>query len=131
MIDIWTAVCVFEHWELTARSMRTEEVEREREHFYQCDSAYPAFTNFKLIDNKCDSREKRDVWSPSPLTLRVLRPLFQITSSRFASLSVHCGCHNETRYVNAPYPMTEPHILKDKTVNLAYRMYFECPVVLK
>ncbi len=27
--------------------------------------------------------------------------------------------------------MTETHILKDKTVNLAYRMYFECPVVLK
>ncbi len=26
--------------------------------------------------------------------------------------------------------MTEMHILKDKTVNLAYRMYFECPVVL-
>ncbi len=34
--------------------MRTEEVERarEREHFCQHDSAYPAFTNFKLIDNE-------------------------------------------------------------------------------
>ncbi len=34
--------------------MRTEEVERarEREHFYQHDSAYPAFTNLKLIDNE-------------------------------------------------------------------------------
>ncbi len=29
-----------------------------------------------------------------------------------------------TVYVNAPYPMTETHILKDKTVNLAYRMYW-------
>ncbi len=28
-------------------------------------------------------------------------------------------------------PVTEMHILKDKTVNLAYRIYFECPVVLK
>ncbi len=28
-------------------------------------------------------------------------------------------------------PMTWTHNLKDKTVNLAYRMYFECPVVLK
>ncbi len=27
--------------------------------------------------------------------------------------------------------MTETHILKDKTVNLAYRMYFACPVVFK
>ncbi len=27
--------------------------------------------------------------------------------------------------------MTEMHILKDKTVNLAYRMCFERPVVLK
>ncbi len=54
--DIWTAVCVFERWELIARSMRTEEVERarerEREHFYQRDSAYPAFINFKLFDNE-------------------------------------------------------------------------------
>ncbi len=25
---------------------------REREHFYQRDSAYPPFTNFKLIDNE-------------------------------------------------------------------------------
>ncbi len=41
------------------------------------------------------------------------------------------GCLTETRYANAPYPLTETHILKDKTVNLAYRMYFECPVVLK
>ncbi len=36
--------------------MRTEEVERararEREHFYQRDSAYPAFINFKLFDNE-------------------------------------------------------------------------------
>ncbi len=29
------------------------------------------------------------------------------------------------------YPKTETYILKDKTVNLAYRMYFEYPVVLK
>ncbi len=49
------------------------------------------------------------------LTLRMLRPLFQIASSRFGSLSVHCGGHTETRYANAPYdPMTGMHILKDK-----------------
>ncbi len=35
-------------------------------------------------------------------------PLFQIASSRFGSLSVHCGCHTETRY-KAPHPMTETH----------------------
>ncbi len=44
-------------------------------------------------------------------------------------LSVHCGCHTETSYANAPYPMTEMQIFK--TVNLAYRMYFECTEVLK
>ncbi len=62
------------------------------------------------------------------LTLRVLRPLFQIASSCFGGLSVYNGCHTETRYANAPYSMTKTHILKDKTVHLAY---FECPVVLK
>ncbi len=55
--DIWTAaVCVFEHWELIVHCMRTEELERararEREHFYQRDSAYPAFINFKLFNNE-------------------------------------------------------------------------------
>ncbi len=103
---------------------------REREHFYQRDSTYPAFTNFKLIDNELWLLGKTGRLVTQSLTLRVLRPLFQIASSRFGSLSVHC-CHTETRYANAPYPMTETHILKDKTVNLAYRMYFECPVVLK
>ncbi len=52
-IDTWTAVvCIWALitdrravWELTNWSLR------EREHFYQRDSAYPAFTNFKLIDN--------------------------------------------------------------------------------
>ncbi len=48
--------------------MTTEEVERvrEREHFYQRDSAYAAFTNFKLIDNELWLTGKRDVGSPSP-----------------------------------------------------------------
>ncbi len=36
-------------------------------------------------------------------TLVVLRPLFQIASSRFGSLSVRCGCQTETRYANAPH----------------------------
>ncbi len=40
------------------------------------------------------------------------------------------SCHTETRYANAPYSMTETNILKDKIVNLAYTMYFECSVVL-
>ncbi len=50
--------------------------------------------------------------------------------SSFGSPSVPCDCHPETRY-KVPYPMTETHILKDKTVNLNNRMYFECPVILK
>ncbi len=113
--------------------MRTEEVVRahEREHFYQSDSAYPAFTNFKLIDNELWLPGKTGRLVTLSLTLRVLRPLFQITSSCFGSLSVRCGCHTDTKYANAPHLMTETHILKDKTVNLANRMYFECPVVLK
>ncbi len=101
-IDIWTAVCVFEHWELIALCMRTEEVGvREREHFYQRDSAYPAFTNFKLIDKELWLPGKTGRLVTQSLTLRVLRLLFQIASSRFGSLSVRCGCHTETRYANA------------------------------
>ncbi len=48
--------------------MRTEEVERARarEHLCQRDYAYPAFTNFKLIDNELWLLEKkRDAWSPT------------------------------------------------------------------
>ncbi len=98
-------VCVFEHWELIARSMRTEEVERarEREHFYQRDSAYPAFINFKLFDNELWLPGKTGRLVTLSLTLRVLRPLFQIASLRFGNLSVRCGCHTETRYANAPH----------------------------
>ncbi len=40
-IDIWTSVCIW--------AVRTD---RERELFYQRDSAYLAFTNFKLIDKE-------------------------------------------------------------------------------
>ncbi len=53
-IDIWTAVCVFEHWE-TDRAL-SEKLKKwsvhERELFYQRDSAYTAFTNaeFTLRD---------------------------------------------------------------------------------
>ncbi len=131
-IDIWTAVCVFECWELIVRCMRLKKWSmREREHFYQRDSAYPSFTNFKLIDNELWLPGKTGRLVTQSLTLQMLKPLFQIVSSRFGSLSVRCGYHTETRYSNAPYPMTETHIFKDKTVNLAYRMYFECPVVLK
>ncbi len=84
-IDIWTAVCVFEHWELIARCMRTEEVERAWEHFYQRDSAYPAFTNFKLINSELWLPGKTGHLVTRSLTLRVLRPLFQIASSGFQS----------------------------------------------
>jgi len=84
-----------------------------------------------IIDNKLWLPGKTGCLVTQSLTLRVLRPLFQIASLRFGSLSVHCSCHTETSYANAPYPMTEHHILKDKTVNLAYRMYIEYPVVLK
>ncbi len=85
-IDIWTAVCVFEHWELIALCMRTEEVGvREREHFYQRDSAYPAFTNFKLIDKELWLPGKTGRLVTQSLTLRVLRLLFQIASSRLVA----------------------------------------------
>ncbi len=80
-VDIWTAVCVFEQWALRTDRAVWELKKwsvRDREHFYQSDSAYPNFTNFKLIDNN-------DV-TQSP-TLRVLRPLFQIASLCFGSLA--------------------------------------------
>ncbi len=81
-------------------------------------SAYRAFTSFKLINN--------ELWRlvTLSLTVQVLRLLFQIASSCFVSLSIHCSCHTKTSFANAPYSMTEMHILKDKTVNLAYRMHF-------
>ncbi len=56
--------------------MRTEEVERararEREHFYQRDSAYPAFINFKLFDNELWLPGKTGCLVTMSLTLRVL-----------------------------------------------------------
>ncbi len=130
-------LCVYlstENWSRAVWELKKWSVcERERERESTSISAIPPITPSitKLIDN--------ELWLPGKtrrlitqfLTLQVLRPLFQITSSCFGSLSVHCGCHTETRYANVPHPMTETHILKDKTVNLAYRMYFECPVVLK
>ncbi len=104
-IDMWTAVCVFDHtlyenWRSGACE-REREREREREHFYQHDSVYP-FTNFKLIDNELWLPGKTGRLVTLSLTLQVLRTLFQITSSCFGSLSVHC-CHTETRYTNAPH----------------------------
>ncbi len=117
MIDVWTAVCVFKQGELIARCMRTEEVERvhEREHFYQHDSTYPAFSN--INGQQIVTPGKNWMHVTQSLTLRVLRSLFQNASLQFVSLSVHWGCHIETRYANTPYPMTETHILKDKIVN--------------
>ncbi len=124
-------VCIFEHWELIAlfENWRSGACARESTSI----SAIPpilASLTLSLIDNKLWLLGKMGRLVTQSLTLRVMRPLFQIASSCFGSLSVHCGCHTETRY-KAPYQMTETHILKDKTVNLAYRMYFECPVVLK
>ncbi len=84
-----------------------------------------------LIDNELWLPGKPGCLVTQSLTLRVLRPLVQIDSSCFGSLSVHWGCYTGTRYADAPYPKQETHIFKDKTVNLAYGMYFECPVVLK
>ena len=98
-INIWTAVCVFERWEMIARciwELRKWSVRaREREHFYQRDFAYPAFTNFKLIDNELWLPGKTGRLVTLSLPLRVLRPLFQIASSRFCSLSIHCGCYTD------------------------------------
>ncbi len=51
-------------------NVNTEELKklsmREREHFYQRDFAYPAFTNFKLIDNELWFPGKTGHLSPSP-----------------------------------------------------------------
>ncbi len=98
MIDMWTAVCF---WSLSTenRSHAVWELKkwsvREREHLYQQDSAYHAFTNFKLIDNELWLPGKMGCLVTQSLTLGVLRSLFQIASSCFGSLSVHCGCHTE------------------------------------
>ncbi len=58
------------------------------------------------------------------LSVRSWRPLFQIASSRFGSLSV-C-CHTDTRYANAPHLIAIQWqgctFWKDKTVNLAYSL---------
>jgi len=51
-------------------------------------------------------------------TLQVLRPIHH-TETDMQTRSSDCN------------PMTGTHIMKDKEDNLAYRMYFECPVVLK
>ncbi len=47
-----------------------------------------------------------------------------IASSRLVVCLSAAAAVLRTRYANAPYPMTEMHILKDKTVNSAYRMNF-------
>ncbi len=102
---------LFEHWELIKRCMRTEEVERavkKREHFYQRDSAYRAFTNFKLIHNELWLQGKMGRLVTQSLTFGVLRPLFQIASSRFGSLSVHCGGLTESlRLDTTPWPLIQ------------------------
>ncbi len=82
----------------------------------------------------CDSLEKMGHLVTLSLTLQVLRPLFQIAYSRlYLDYIVLCIILVILRLdIRMPnYPMTETHILKDNTVNLAYRMYFESPVVLK
>ncbi len=112
--------CVNQAWERIARCMRTEEVERAWES--TSISAIPPI--LPLIDNELWLPGKTGHLVTQSLTLRVLRPLFQIASSRFGSLSIRWSWHTETRYANAPYPETETYILKYKTVNLAYRMYF-------
>ncbi len=73
----------------------------EREHFYQCDSTCPAINQQRIV-----TPGKNGMPVTQSLSLQVLRPLFQIASLRFGSLSVHCGCYNETSSTNAPYPMT-------------------------
>ncbi len=82
--------------------MRTEEVGRARES--TSISVIPPIP--RLIDNELLLQaKKRDVWSvPNPSGAEAI---FQIASSCFGSLSVHCSCHTETRYANASYPKTE------------------------
>ncbi len=72
-----------EHWPCAVWELKKWSV-REREHFYQRDSAYPTFTNIKLIDNELWLPGKTGRLVTQSLTLRVLRPFFQIASSRIA-----------------------------------------------
>ncbi len=110
-IDIWTAVCVFEQW-----ALRTDRALNENWKSGACARESTSISKIRpLIDNElCLPGKTGRMVTQSP-TLQVLRPMFQIASSCFGSLSVHCGCHTETSYANAPYPMTEMHISKDKT----------------
>ncbi len=85
---------------------------REREHFFQHNFAFTTFNGQQIATPGKNGTSGQPVPSPSGAEAIVC----------FGNLSVHCGCHTETRYENAPYPITETHILKDVSVNLAYRM---------
>ncbi len=97
-----------------------------REHLYQRDSACPAFNRQRIVTTVKNGMPGHPVSNLSGaeaiVSDRLVRVLVAYPSTAAAILRLDA---------NAPYPMTETPILKDKTVNLAYRMYFECPVVLK
>ncbi len=76
-----------------------------RPHFYQHNSAYPAFNRQRIVTPGKNG-------TPGYTVSKVLGA--EAIVSGCGSLSVHCGCYTETRYANAPYPMAERHILKDR-----------------
>ncbi len=128
---LWTAVCVFERWELRTDRAQYETEKgacmRESTSISAIPPIPPSIT--KLIDNELWLPGKTGRLVTQSLTLQVLRPFFQIASSRIAYPSTAAAILRLD--IQTPQRRTVTHILKDKTVNLAYRMYFECPVVLK
>ncbi len=96
---IWCADASVGAWKVekfstSAASSASEATRRTHNSVQQClTSLHSKSTRVVDADALCE-------WG---VTLQVLRPLFQIASSCFGSLSVHCGCHTETRYANAPW----------------------------
>ncbi len=88
-----TASLFKDEWDTPDMNMRTVEVESAWES--TCINAIPPVP--PLIDNELWQPGKTGHLVTQSLTFRVLRPLFQIASLRFGSLSVHCSCHTETR----------------------------------
>ncbi len=86
-IDIWTAVCVFEHWALRTDRMlyenwRSGACARESTSISTIPPIPPLFNNELWLPGKMGHLVTQS------LTLWVLRPLFQIASLRFGCVSV-------------------------------------------
>ncbi len=110
-----------ENWSRSVWDWRSGACTRESTSISAITPIPPSLT--KLIDN--------ELWLPGKtrrlvtLSLQVLRPLFQIASSHFSSLSVHCGCHSETSYANA---IIQWHVLRPNvptyTTPLNYELFW-------